>query len=115
MRLFIVILVWSFAHEITSMARADDKTNMPSMQMPSSSPPSTSSPTPSSSPPPPDEKPMEGMSMDSMDMSGMSMDHMMKGQAGSYAMMRDASGTAWQPDSTPMEGWNGTLGDWSIM
>jgi hypothetical protein len=30
-------------------------------------------------------------------------------------MMRDASGTSWQPDSAPMEGIHGLLGDWSIM
>lgn len=61
---------------------------------------------------------MEGMTMDSMDMqgdmSGMS-DHMMAGETGAYPMTRDASGTAWQPDSTPMEGLHGALGDWSAM
>jgi hypothetical protein len=30
-------------------------------------------------------------------------------------MMRDASGTSWQPESTPMEGIHGVLGDWSTM
>ena len=32
-----------------------------------------------------------------------------------YAMTRDASGTSWQPDSTPMEGVMGALGGWSTM
>jgi hypothetical protein len=41
--------------------------------------------------------------------------HMMAGATGSYSMMRDASGTAWQPDSTPMQGWNGELWGWSAM
>ncbi len=29
---------------------------------------------------------------------------MMQGQSGDYAMMRDGSGTSWQPDATPMDG-----------
>jgi len=57
---------------------------------------------------------MEGMTMDS-DMSGMDMGHMMKGATGNYGMTRDASGTAWQPESSPMDGWHGMLGDWSTM
>ena len=40
---------------------------------------------------------------------------MMAGALGSYSMMRDASGTSWQPDSTPMEGINGAYGGWSTM
>ncbi|MEJ1970313.1 MAG: hypothetical protein WDN03_17050 [Rhizomicrobium sp.] len=47
------------------------------------------------------------------DMSGMGA--MMMGAAGGYPMMRDASGTAWQPDSTPMDGLQGTLWGWSTM
>jgi hypothetical protein len=61
---------------------------------------------------------MPGMTMDSMpDMPGMNMSGpgMMQGALGSYSMMRDASGTAWQPDSTPMDAWHGTLGDWTTM
>jgi len=57
---------------------------------------------------------MNGMTVDSMNMPGMG-DHMMDGATGSYSMMRDASGTAWQPDSTPMEGLHGTLWGWSTM
>ena len=49
--------------------------------------------------------------MSDMDMSG----GMMAGALGHYSMMRDASGTSWQPDSTPMRGIMGTLGGWSTM
>lgn len=61
---------------------------------------------------------MPGMTVDSMDnMPGMNMGgmSMMAGQLGTYSMMRDASGTAWQPDSTPMEGFSWKLGDWTGM
>ena len=54
---------------------------------------------------------MDGMSMDGMNMSG----GMMAGAMGPYSMMRDASGTSWQPESTPMEGISGTLDGWSTM
>jgi len=37
------------------------------------------------------------------------------GALGDYPMMRDASGTSWLPDSTPMEGIHGLLGDWTTM
>jgi hypothetical protein len=40
---------------------------------------------------------------------------MMAGQLGGYAMMRDASGTSWQPDSTPMEGVSWSAGGWTGM
>jgi hypothetical protein len=46
------------------------------------------------------------------DMPGMAM---MAGQLGGYAMMRDASGTAWQPEATPMAGWNWKSGGWTGM
>lgn len=42
-------------------------------------------------------------------------DQMTAGATGSYSMMRDASGTAWQPDSTPMEGLHSDLWGWSTM
>ncbi len=72
----------------------------------------------------PDQGSMDGMVVDPMDMShgmsGMNMDMnmsgaMMTGATGVYAMTRDASGTAWQPDSTPMEGIHTQFGDWSAM
>ncbi len=37
------------------------------------------------------------------------------GILGDYPMMRDASGTSWQPDSAPMEGIHGIAGDWATM
>jgi hypothetical protein len=39
----------------------------------------------------------------------------MKGALGDYSMMRDASGTSWQPDSSMMEGIHGIAGDWATM
>ena len=58
---------------------------------------------------------MPGMTVDSTDKGGMNRSGMMAGQLGSYAMMRDASGTSWQPDSTPMEGFNWKAGGWTGM
>lgn len=40
---------------------------------------------------------------------------MMAGALGRYSMMRDASGTAWQPESTPMQGLNWQSGGWTGM
>ncbi len=40
---------------------------------------------------------------------------MMAGALGPYVMMRDASGTAWQPTSTPMAGTMWAAGGWSGM
>jgi hypothetical protein len=40
---------------------------------------------------------MPGMQHDGHEMGGMHM----QGQFGPYPMAREASGTAWQPDSTP--------------
>jgi len=37
------------------------------------------------------------------------------GRLGGYPMVRDASGTSWQPDSALMAGAHGHLGDWSTM
>ena len=39
----------------------------------------------------------------------------MKGALGDYSMMRDASGTSWQPDSSMMEGIHGIYGEWATM
>jgi len=39
----------------------------------------------------------------------------MTGTLGGYAMTQDASGTSWQPASTPMEGMHGALGNWTTM
>ncbi len=54
-----------------------------------------------------------------MDMSGgesdMAMTMPMTGAFGPYAMSREASGTSWQPDSTPHEGVDFMAGDWMLM
>ncbi|MGZ3159255.1 MAG: hypothetical protein ACXU7H_09240 [Burkholderiaceae bacterium] len=39
----------------------------------------------------------------------------MHGAYGTYALTREASGTSWQPDSTPHEGIHEMKGDWSTM
>jgi hypothetical protein len=41
--------------------------------------------------------------------------HAMRGLLGPYPMTRDASGTSWQPDSAPMPGMHGNIGEWSTM
>lgn len=74
--------------------------------------------TPPNQQPAPDDGAMPGMIMDKMDMGGAptapSMT-MMAGSLGRYSMSRDASGTSWQPDSTPMEGADWRSGDWTGM
>src|SRR5689334_9042641 len=42
-------------------------------------------------------------------------DMMMQGALGPYAMSREASGTSWQPDDTPMEGFHAMTDDWMFM
>ena len=55
---------------------------------------------------------MEGMH----DMAGMDHGmHAMRGMLGPYSMSREASGTAWQPDSTPHQGLHLMKGDWMLM
>src|SRR3954468_7595802 len=41
--------------------------------------------------------------------------HGMTGALGPYAMSREASGTAWQPDASPHEGLHLMAGDWTLM
>ena len=41
--------------------------------------------------------------------------HAMQGMYGPYPMEREASGTSWQPDSTPMEGIHVMKKDWMLM
>jgi len=43
------------------------------------------------------------------------MHHPMQGMYGSYPMTREASGTSWQPDSSPHEGIHMMAGDWMTM
>lgn len=58
-----------------------------------------------------------GMDMSAQGMTGAPGMHMghMQGALAAYPMARDASGTAWQPDSSPMDGFHGRTGDWSTM
>ena len=39
----------------------------------------------------------------------------MQGALGPYPMTREASGTSWQPDATPMEGLHSHIGAWMLM
>ena len=82
-------------------------------------PSAPSDPVPTTMPNPTDHAATHDMkAMDGMDMSG---DHshkehaMMHDALGPYAMTRDASGTAWQPDSEPHQGIHGQLGGWKTM
>lgn len=129
------ILVVAVALALTTLPTVSEaQDSMPGMQMPPtqhrtqpppiqkpSSPQQTPDTIPkSSTPSKPDNEGTEEMSVDRMDMKGdmpgMTMGNsMMAGAVGGYSMMRDASGTAWQPESTPMEGWNGTLSGWLTM
>ena len=52
------------------------------------------------------------------DMDKMAPDHMhhtMSGMYGAYPMTREASGTSWQPDSSPHEGIHDMAGEWMTM
>src|SRR5437870_11922876 len=44
-----------------------------------------------------------------------SADHSMPGILGDYSMSREASGTSWHPDSTPMPGVHWDCDDWMLM
>jgi hypothetical protein len=50
--------------------------------------------------------------MPGMEMHGM---HAMRGLLGPYAMSRESSGTAWQPDSAPHVGIHASRGPWELM
>jgi hypothetical protein len=55
---------------------------------------------------------------DHMQMSSqkpMGMDQMAQGLYGNYSMTREASGTAWQPEAVPMEGYHMMANDWMFM
>jgi hypothetical protein len=47
--------------------------------------------------------------------TGPNVTHGMMGALGGYTMMRDASGTAWQPDTALMEGIHGEMAGWHTM
>lgn len=91
-------------------------------QSPARQPAKPASPQPPSqklaAPPGPSGAPaMPGMSGDQMDMgeTGMAGMAMMASQLGGYSMRRDASGTSWQPESTPMDVFSWKSGDWTGM
>jgi hypothetical protein len=113
-------------------ARAgDDHAQMPGMTMPPPQPQSQpaapeheghaqpGAPMPQSTPPADAAHPASHDSHaqhGTRDMGSMGgMGHMMSGTGGPYSMMRDASGTSWQPESTPMDALHGELGQWSTM
>jgi hypothetical protein len=59
---------------------------------------------------------MAGMNHDGMaGMAGMDHSMAMTGLLGPYPMTREASGTAWQPDSAVHNGWHFGAGDWMLM
>jgi hypothetical protein len=60
---------------------------------------------------------MKGMDMPGMtsDETDQAMSMPMTGAFGPYAMSREASGTSWQPDSTPHAGLDFMAGDWMLM
>jgi hypothetical protein len=73
---------------------------------------------PATTPPQPDMSADNGFGhqMPGHDMSGHDMSaHIMAAALGPWGMTREASGTAWQPDTTPMFGLHRTAGDWSMM
>ena len=74
-------------------------------------------PAPASTPDPHAGHDMAGMDMpmDHGAMAGMDHGMAMPGLLGSYAMTREASGTSWQPESTPMQGIPLMSGAWSGM
>ena len=41
--------------------------------------------------------------------------HQMEGFLGNYPMTREASGTSWEPQASPMEGFHWMAGDWMLM
>lgn len=70
----------------------------------------------------PQNPPMESMPMDGGHVhhmtggdEGTGMTHPMLGMYGPYPMSRESSGTAWEPDSTPLEGIHAMVEDWSLM
>ena len=98
MRIATAILIGAALAGLAAGARGQDMQNMPGMQhgRPAQSAPANGAAQT-------DLSGTEG---------GMTM---MAGSLGRYAMMRDASGTAWQPDSTPMEGLHWQSGGWTGM
>ena len=91
-------------------AMAQDHQHMPGMQMPGT--PSEQAPAPATpSAPQPEQSHAGHGAMPGMDMAAG--DHMMMDMPaafGPYPMTREASGTAWQPDASPMAGMQANAG-----
>ena len=108
-------------------ALAQDHSAMPGMTMPTTPAPASTQDQPEQQPLSPNTDPhaghntiesgMEQMAgMDRGPMSGGGMDRMaMPAAFGPYPMTREASGTAWQPDASPMQGVMRPSGDWTLM
>ena len=70
--------------------------------------------------PPPQPSPATGTSAPAHDHAGTAMPsaqpgHTMNMSFGPLSEMQQASGTAWQPESTPMFAQHSTMGDWQVM
>lgn len=87
--------------------------DMPGMAMPGSqaSPPAAHQDSMSDDKDP--SAPMAGMAGGAM--SDVGQTGRMSGMSGRYPMTRESSGTAWQPDSTPMQGYMVSTGGWVLM
>lgn len=111
----IVSLLAAATMSLPTAAAAQSMPDMPGMEMGDpgdrhdmSAP--KPAPMPAASPPPQyDHAAMNHGAMAGMDMNAMA------GNLGPYPAARDASGTAWQPDSAPMQAIHGRLGGWSTM
>lgn len=58
---------------------------------------------------------MQHETMPGMEGHEMHGEHAMQGMLGPYGMTREASGTAWQPESSPHTGLHATRGPWELM
>jgi hypothetical protein len=69
----------------------------------------------SGAPQPSGGQPTDHGAMDHSGMAGMEQSGEMTGALGTYAMERESSGTAWQPDASEHVGLMGASGDWTLM
>ena len=93
---------------LPAVARSQGMPDMPEHMHHQPAPPAAAQPA---APPAMDHATMDHATMDH---GGMAMSAMI-GTLGPYSMTRDASGTAWQPDSAPMNAIMGRAGGWSTM
>lgn len=107
---YLIGLVTILAAQSVAANAQDSMAGMPGMDRPA---PSASPSVPASTATA--TQPMPGMDMSGGAMTGMAEMGAMKGDLGGYAMSRDASGTSWQPDSSPIEGLHHDFGAWSTM